>query len=311
MAEFRFEETKVVVVDSMSASRSASRNALFEFGFREIELLDEMSRARDRLEGAADLLICEARGSGEECATLCADIRRGRLGGDVFLPIVATVWEPKAELVQCLVDGGVDLILSLPISRTKLGQAVRTLIKARKPFVVTSDYFGPDRRAEARAEGDEAPLVQAPNSLRRKATGDDEGVDAHDAMNTVRHRRVEAYVNRLLVTLDMISMAPEGHDGNGSNAKSQKVLVGELGDTARALGRSIRETRFRHQGELCDSISDVIKRISRPPSPLKKDLELVRQLALALQVAVHTDDESSATAVSDIAALVSAQGAAG
>ena len=229
----------------------------------------------------------------------------------MFLPIVATVWEPKAELVQCLVDGGVDLILSLPISRTKLGQAVRTLIKARKPFVVTSDYFGPDRRAEARAEGDEAPLVQAPNSLRRKATGDDEGVDAHDAMNTVRHRRVEAYVNRLLVTLDMISMAPEGHDGNGSNAKSQKVLVSELGDTARALGRSIRETRFRHQGELCDSISDVIKRMSRPPSPLKKDLELVRQLALALQVAVHTDDESSATAVSDIAALVSAQGAAG
>ena len=137
MAEFRLEETKVVVVDSMSASRSASRNALFESGFREIELLDEMSRARDRLEGAADLLICEARGSGEECATLCADIRRGRLGGDVFLPIVATVWEPKAELVQCLVDGGVDLILSLPISRTKLGQAVRTLIKARKPFVVS------------------------------------------------------------------------------------------------------------------------------------------------------------------------------
>ena len=46
MAEFRLEETKVVVVDSMSASRSASRNALFEFGFREIELLDEMSRAK-------------------------------------------------------------------------------------------------------------------------------------------------------------------------------------------------------------------------------------------------------------------------
>ena len=49
-----------------------------------------------------------------------------------------------------------------------------------------------------------------------------------------------------------------------------------------------------------------------PPSfSAKKNLELVRQLALALQVAVHTDDESSATAVSDIAALVSAQGAAG
>ena len=45
--------------------------------------------------------------------------------------------------------------------------------------------------------------------------------------------------------------------------------------------------------------------------PPKKDLELVRQLALALQVAVHTDDESSATAVSDIAALVSAQRAVG
>ena len=208
-------------------------------------------------------------------------------------------------------DGGVDLILSLPISRRKLGQAITTLITERKPFVVTSDYFGPDRRAEARAEGDEAPLVQAPNSLRRKATGDDEGVDVHDAVNTVRHRRVEAYVNRLLVTLDMISMAAEEHGGNGSNANSQKVLVGELGDTARALGRSIRETRYRHQGELCDSIADVIMRMSGPPSPGKKDLELLRQLTLALHVAVHVDNESSATAVSDIAALVSAQGAAG
>ena len=288
-----------------------TRDALFEFGFREIELLEDISRARSRLgAAAADLLICAAEASDRGCSALFNDIRDGKIGDDVFLPIIATVREPKVDLIHDLVNGGVDLILTVPMSQAKLSRAVTTIIDIRKPFVVTSEYFGPDRREKSRARVSDVPLIRVPNSLRHKATGDDGGVDAQALANSVRNLRVEAYVNKVVITAGMISGVTEGHGKNGSDANLE-VWIAELGDAANALRDNIRETRFRHQSALCDSLAEVAARLDGAALPPKKDLELVRQLALALQVAVRDQDETSATAALDITAIVSAQGSVG
>ena len=184
---FRLENAQTIVVDGTLSAAKLTRDALFEFGFREIELLEDISRARSRLgAAAADLLICAAEASDRGCSALFNDIRDGKIGDDVFLPIIATVREPKVDLIHDLVNGGVDLILTVPMSQAKLSRAVTTIIDIRKPFVVTSEYFGPDRREKSRARVSDVPLIRVPNSLRHKATGDDGGVDAQALANSVR-----------------------------------------------------------------------------------------------------------------------------
>ncbi len=75
---------------------------------------------------------------------------------------------PSCDDAAVLVDSGVDGVLVRPLSVGKICDRLRRLTLNRQPFVVTSDYIGPDRRTAPREPkpGEVVvPLLQVPNAL--------------------------------------------------------------------------------------------------------------------------------------------------
>ena len=80
--------------------------------------------------------------------------------GDVFETIA---WMRNGDI-------GYNPFVPAPISAGEVFKRILSIINDRKPFVVTSDYIGPDRRASKRRDPS-VPLTDVPNTLRNKAVG--------------------------------------------------------------------------------------------------------------------------------------------
>lgn len=102
-------------------------------------------------------------GDCDECLWLCGEIRSGRLGSNPFAGLIAVLSSADEPRVRRTIDAGVDSVLLLPFSKDAAVLRFAALRKAR-PFVVSGDYVGPDRRKEAR--GGAAFLMSAPDPSR-------------------------------------------------------------------------------------------------------------------------------------------------
>ena len=83
---------------------------------------------------------------------------------------IAISWDPTAKLVDQFAGSGADYLVAAPFSPKQIIDRIRAIVHHRTPFVVTSDYIGPDRRDGGR--GTELPLIDVPNSLRAKVLGE-------------------------------------------------------------------------------------------------------------------------------------------
>ena len=93
-------------------------------------------------------------------------IRTGEVGHNRFVVVVVLIYDTAEIEIYKLLNYGPDDIVLMPISVKLIYDRVDNLIIARKPFVVTRDYIGPDRRQENRSVG--AKLIVAPNPLSNK-----------------------------------------------------------------------------------------------------------------------------------------------
>lgn len=115
-------------------------------------------------------MICDVtKNTDDACQTFSA-IRHNELGTNPFICINGVAWSPKQALVNKVMGSGADVLVAAPISPSLILDRIEALVRSRKPFVVTSDYIGPDRRF-LDDRGNEIELMEVPNSLRAKALG--------------------------------------------------------------------------------------------------------------------------------------------
>jgi DNA-binding response OmpR family regulator len=76
---------------------------------------------------------------------------------------------PSPALTTEILNSGADGLLLRPFSAAVLDQRIRTHVMQQKPFVVTEDYIGPERRAVSRPPS--ALTFAPPNSLKMKIEG--------------------------------------------------------------------------------------------------------------------------------------------
>jgi len=117
------------------------------------------------------LLITISRGGFPAATRTIKAIRNGQLGRDPFLPIVVASDPPGEDVLRPLIDAGVDAVLVRPLSVGKICDRLRLLTTQRRPFVVTADYIGPDRRQTPRPGSLEIPLMEVPNALADRIVG--------------------------------------------------------------------------------------------------------------------------------------------
>ena len=185
-------------------------------------------------------------------------------------------------------------------------KGVRILINDRKPFIVTSDYIGPDRRRYLGRGDSSIPLIDVPNTLRTKANG--EVVDltelstaVNDAMSEVNDQRLVRHSYQINLLVEMIVPAY----GKEKVAPVIRVHVQKLAAVAEEVSCRLAGSRFEHVAEICQNLRDVADSInSNWQAPNQKDIDLLKPLSQAVLASFNPDRDSSDMA-GEIAGMVS------
>lgn len=290
-----FANSSVLLFDAKLHVRKQTRSILNILGFWNIEECESIGDIRLALNAKRfDLAIFAMLNRRDGVAALVNDVRRFRCGDDPFLPIILTSWDARLGLVRSTINSGADDFLAHPFSTSDLGERINALVTNRKPFIVTEEYFGPDRRtSEARAN--DAGSVEVPNALLARVEGKPElGPNTEfieSSLSQLRKVKLRNIARRIWAIADILCKAhadpslPDWIDG-----ELQQILK-----SAAKMHETMPPRDAPHLGSLCDTVIQAANRI-RQEVPSHSDLELLEQSALALRVASQLGGDSSVAA---------------
>jgi DNA-binding response OmpR family regulator len=178
MADLDFSVVSATIIDRDPTTRTVVREMLRRFGLGRVRDIADIEQARGALvAGSPDLLLLDIGGATEPAFSLIDDLRARRVGDNPFVILMCMTSAPTPTLLGQITARGADDLLIKPFKPDTLRERIVGQIDSRKPFVVTSDYLGPERRKQARQGAPTAQEFQVPNTLRLKATGKYRGTD--------------------------------------------------------------------------------------------------------------------------------------
>jgi len=167
----RFSQVRVLLIE-LPMGRRVLRSALGSFDISQVEEWNEVNTdaaAMARLP-EFDLIIANIDEANDSAATLLRGLRNGSIPGNPFVPMIVTCNSSTAATVRAAVDCGADAVVLKPYSLQQIMDPIVALVDRRRPFVVTSDYVGPERRTSHRG-GQIIDQIVVPNALASKVLG--------------------------------------------------------------------------------------------------------------------------------------------
>jgi two-component system chemotaxis response regulator CheY len=141
----------VLVLDDNRFQQQVLRMVLMGLGVRNVATAKDVDEALHILsEQKFDLVIADYRLGEKSGADFTRLVRGAREGADRFIPIIACTAETMPEVIRELRDAGADEILGKPVSPQAVAAKMDAVINARRRFVSSTDFFGPDRRRQSR-----------------------------------------------------------------------------------------------------------------------------------------------------------------
>jgi len=135
-------------------------------GADEIFHIDDWEALHETLkEKSLALLVVDDELSERATAPLIRDIRNGALHEHPFPMVLMLAHHQNEQHLRSLINCGPDAIVLAPVSITDLFSKIDRFALGRKPFVVTRDYVGPDRRSSLREGAHQPLIVEPPNPL--------------------------------------------------------------------------------------------------------------------------------------------------
>ncbi|KAF0225324.1 MAG: Response regulator consisting of a CheY-like receiver domain and a winged-helix DNA-binding [Rhodospirillaceae bacterium] len=271
------ENIRLVIADPSQMVRTGLKGALFAMGFRAVSDTASYVKLHDLIEqDSVDLLIASTELEGNDVGFLIREMRDQRLGNNPFPVTISLLSRPEPDYVKRIIDAGCDDLLLTPVSPEQLILRIEKLCRTRKPFVVTHDYTGPDRRAKQRAfDSHSAPMLEVPNPLKIRA---ENGVDGtrlqrmvSEASSTLNRMKIERYA----VQIDWLSNHIHGCIRDGKAGTDLALMP--------------------HTNRLVQVAEDMIRRMKRSPSEA-----LSGPVADLLEIAHKLDDARTAVGYSDL-----------
>lgn len=309
MDSLKLSDVNLVLADPRNQVRNSLRMALNEAGLRNNNMKDgtEIATVAEAMRGMSlpDILICDADlGSGEIFKMFHA-IRHNEIGQNPFLAIIAISWDPTESLVEEVVNSGADFLIAAPFAPQQILDRIKSMVHTRGPFIVTSDYVGPDRRGNEDRDSN-IPLIDVPNSLREKALGEFDLGRMRRAIQTtmgvVNSQKMERHAIKLAenaaLVADVYATLPETVDPR---------RLDQLQTSAANLKWLARDAGLAHVGELCEALQTVIHKVrSGPAQDFDKAIQLMKQLSFAIRAAVDPK-ERTADLARNIADVISSR----
>ncbi len=304
MANADYGRASVALYDPVHVNLRTTRYALQQLGFRTIESLSDIADLKRRLaEDAPHLLMLETGDQEAEIFKLVRAIRAGDVSNNPFAAIMITSWKRETALVREAIGCGADDVLMRPFSTSFAEERIRTLIRGRKPFIVTSDYIGPDRRKDPAREGG-APPIEAPNVLQAVIDKDEDALARarawiDEAQKTVDSERLRRLCLRVII---------------GAEAAAREISLGrdpvidlqEFERGAREVRTRIARVRSSEATRVAQALCEVAVELREKGGLTQANLSLSKELAMAAYVAFAGDDgiERSADEIEKAAAAL-------
>lgn len=274
--------------------RTGLKGALYSIGFRSILETSSFIKLHDLIDqDAIDLLVTASELESNEVGFLISEMRNQRLGTNPFMVVITLLASAEPDYVKRVIDSGADDLLLTPVSADQLILRIEKLVRGRKPFVVTHDYTGPDRRTKARAfETHSAPMLDVPNPLKIRAESN--GLDGTrlnrmvaETAVTLNRMKVERYtvqIDWLIthihatirdgVTTDPLTLTPYTSKlvlvaedmmrrMKGTVAEAHTKLVGDIHAIARKLEEDIAAVPFG----LLEQVNTLSRALTRALGP--------------------------------------------
>jgi DNA-binding response OmpR family regulator len=273
---------KVLVFDPQPKYSDGAADALETIGFRRIDSTGcpktlELASAG----GEYDLLVGDAGGIDGGIGNLVRRLRHNALGRNPFLGVILTTRSATPDRVRDVLSTGTDHLLVKPFTTGQIHSRIKAIADDRKPFVVTVDYIGPDRRGGfSRASG--VARIAVPNSLRAKARNDPtvaatpESIAA--AITIINHQKIARYDLQIGILVAMIVRSFEaGQPRVGRTARFKRVLY-----LITDLITRVRGTEFGGASSICAELVRQIHDISQRAEPTPDQLSVLMRTSMAL-----------------------------
>lgn len=300
MANLR--HVKIVLYEPDRDLRSVLRGKLRDLEFEDIvDTATPESVEEIFLEGEVDLAILGTAKENDGICRLLRDIRQGERGKNPFPVAIATCDGGSEKHLRSVIDAGFDNALIKPLDATSMARRIRHFCQSRKPFVVTHDYIGPDRRKEARKSGAEPKLIETPNPVKILMDGHSREhlyrqiSAARTALDEEKLQKDAASIQWLVDRLCASAIISD------SNAVEQcGFLASQIHRQAEnMLSRSTR-TAYAHVADMCMTVAEIAMKIATSGRiPDTKDVELLENLNRAI-IAAMASDEDDAEILRDI-----------
>lgn len=288
----QFDNIRVVLAEPNIALRLSMTECLHEHGFRSVLDTGNLSQVASAVkEGTVDLLIADTSLPEGDFNGYVRELRHGKHGHNPFLVTITLVNKPSRDAVATAIDSGTDHVLAKPFDPKALIDQVLELTHRRKRFVVTTDYIGPDRRNQSRSGGMPVPLVDVPNALRQRMTG-----QMSDSILVRSIEAAKAAVNEQKVVRHAFQigwllerMLPE----LGAEIRSETFLahMQRLHDVSGDIALRIRSTRYAHVAEMCMTLSNMVAS-AMSDGFTEHDVMLLGKIAKLVEAAFDPDREA-------------------
>lgn len=277
-AALDLSKVKTLVCEPSLPIRQGIRLALNNVGIRDItEATTFLAAHQACKEGDHDFLLLNQEIETNDTAFMVRELRSGALGRDPFILTVMLLSSREEPKVRSAIDCGPDDLLLIPFAPDQLMNRLKAQIERRKPFVVTHDYIGPDRRAAPRPGATSATQFQVPNPVRARGTNVPR--DRYDRMKqesivTISVERIK----RLAATMDWEcnALTVSAREGRMTPESTYRSLL-KLEQVTAEL--SLRVTKqLGHSTETIDSLTNICRRLKTVPSNVSfSDVEIITQ----------------------------------
>lgn len=278
----------VLIGDTKAARASTLADGLKEFGFGTTIIALSYKETVAKLEhGGIDVaILADTLGGGT--FKLVRGIRHMLVGKNPFMTIFCALAPEHVDGAKHALRAGVDSIFVQPVPAKDVTDRVRKVGRVDTPYVVTSEYIGPDRRGADRTSA--IRRFHVPQTLQAKLRGQNMNYEEfakkiapliEDMMQT----RLNSQAARLTaVCKDILSAYMTSKITPLVNEKLKVVS-----DLLRDAASTSKQLKQHEVMALCLSLRDkALDFAERYTQPTEQDIDLLRKLGEAVAIAAKT-----------------------
>lgn len=247
----------IALVDNNISVANALRGGLRVLGYGTITLYRDAKSLEAALYGPGfDLIIGDADFDDGALLDIVRRLRDGDIGRNPFAAVIVTSWRQGWATVRKAIDAGVDDFLVNPISHGRLAERMQAIVDRRKPFIVTADYTGPERRRDPN-RASTIPGFFPPNSLAEKERG--RFVDDSDLKWRIDVSAREISQEKFRRSIFQLAFLRELADRAVKRDNAPTTTIAYLSELKKQGQRAANLARINGEPELIKQIAKIIR----------------------------------------------------